>query len=105
DASVVVEIDGGGVPRTLLLGDLSASPQRMLMASGRLTGRYAVVKVAHHGSRDQEAALYEALGPRIALISAGEGNDYGHPRSETLALLAAVDAHVLRTDQRGLILL
>jgi len=105
DASVVVEIAGGGVPRTLLLGDLSAAPQRMLLASGRLHGRYDVVKVAHHGSRDQEPALYQAVRPRVALIGVGEDNDYGHPRAETLRVLDAVGARVLRTDQRGLILL
>ncbi|MFD5215079.1 ComEC/Rec2 family competence protein [Microbacterium sp. NPDC058345] len=105
DASVVIEIEGGGVPRTLLLGDLSEAPQRMLLSSGRLRGAYTVVKVAHHGSRDQEHDLYEAVRPHVALIGVGDGNDYGHPRAETLALLEAVGARVLRTDRRGLILL
>ncbi|UJP10879.1 ComEC/Rec2 family competence protein [Microbacterium sp. KUDC0406] len=105
DASVVVEFAGGGVPRSLFLGDLSAVPQRILAASGRARGAYAVVKVAHHGSRDQDPGLYAQLQPRIALISVGEGNDYGHPRDETLAFLSALNAHILRTDQDGRILL
>lgn len=105
DASVVVEIAGGGVPRSILLGDLSAEPQRMLLSSGRLNGVYPVVKVAHHGSADQEAALYPALRPRVALISVGEGNAYGHPRDETLAIVQASGAQALRTDRRGRILL
>ena len=53
DASVVVDVRGGGVPPTLLLGDLSASPQRAIAASGALDPPYAVVKVAHHGSADR----------------------------------------------------
>ncbi len=104
DASVVMEFDGGGVPRSIFLGDLSAPPQRMLQRSARLTP-YAVVKVAHHGSADQEPGLYEMIQPRVALFSVGADNDYGHPRSETLDLLAATGAHVLRTDEQGRVLL
>jgi competence protein ComEC len=105
DASVVVEFSGADVPRSLFLGDLSAAPQRMLMRTARLVGGYAVVKVAHHGSADQEPALYQALGPTIALFTVGLDNDYGHPRAETLDLLAATGAHIFRTDEQGWILI
>lgn len=104
DASLVVDIAGGGVPRMLMLGDLSAAPQRQLLSSGRVNDRYAVVKVAHHGSRDQEPALYAEVAAPVALISVGEGNDYGHPRKETLSLLEAAGSRALRTDRRGLVL-
>lgn len=104
DASVVMEFDGGGVPRSIYLGDLSAAPQRVLLRATRL-GRYDVVKVAHHGSADQDPGLYQALEARAALFSVGADNDYGHPRAETLDLLAATGAMVLRTDERGRILL
>ena len=104
DASVVLEIAGGGVPRSLLLGDLGAASQRMLLASGGVRGRYAVVKVAHHGSGDQEPDLYAAVRAPVALIGVGADNDYGHPRGETLAFLDAVGSRALRTDRRGLIL-
>ena len=104
DSGVVVAFDGGTVPRSLFLADLSAGPQRMLLRSARL-GEYAVVKVAHHGSADQDRGLYEALRPRAALISVGAGNDYGHPRAETLDLLTAIGARVFRTDESGRILL
>ncbi|MFJ2552905.1 ComEC/Rec2 family competence protein [Microbacterium sp. NPDC087591] len=105
DASVVVEFSGGEVPRSLFLGDLSAAPQRMLMRTAQLAGGYAVVKVAHHGSADQEPGLYEAVHATLAIFSAGVDNDYGHPREETLALLEATGAHLLRTDQQGRILI
>ncbi|WP_036303287.1 MULTISPECIES: ComEC/Rec2 family competence protein [unclassified Microbacterium] len=104
DASVVMEFDGGGVPRSLYLGDLSAAPQRMLLRTARL-GRCDVVKVAHHGSADQDAGLYEAVQARVALFSVGADNDYGHPRIETLDLLSATGAQALRTDRQGRILL
>ncbi len=105
DSSIVVEISGGGVPRSLLLGDLSAEAQRMLMRSARLRGGYDVVKVAHHGSADQEPELYETLRPIVAVISVGDGNDYGHPREDILAVLRAIGSHVLRTDQQGRLLI
>ncbi|MFT4157985.1 MAG: ComEC/Rec2 family competence protein [Microbacterium sp.] len=105
DASVVMLIEGGGVPKSLFLGDLSAEAQRMLARTARVGDGFAVVKVAHHGSADQDPALYEALRPVVAVISVGEGNDYGHPRDDTLALLDAVGAHVLRTDEQGRVLI
>jgi competence protein ComEC len=61
------------------------------------------VKVAHHGSADQSASLYEQAAPGVALITVGAGNDYGHPRSETLALLEALRATVFRTDLQGIV--
>ncbi|GAB3598949.1 ComEC/Rec2 family competence protein [Microbacterium tumbae] len=105
DASVVIELAGGDVPRSLFLGDLSAVPQQLLAASGTLHAPYAVVKVAHHGSADQDAGLYALLRPSAAIFSAGEGNDYGHPRRETLDLLEAAGSVVLRTDLQGRVLL
>jgi competence protein ComEC len=104
DASVVVEIAGPDLPRTILLGDLSAAPQAAVVAAGRIAGPYAVVKVAHHGSADQAPALYAEIRPSLALISVGAGNDYGHPRGETLALLSALGSSIARTDQSGLVL-
>lgn len=103
DCSVVVDVRGGGIPPILLLGDLSAAPQRAIAASGALEPPYAIVKVAHHGSADQDAALYEAASPAVALITVGLGNDYGHPRAETLATLAGLHARMFRTDLEGII--
>lgn len=105
DASIVLAIEGGGVPRALFLGDLSAEAQRMLARNTALGGPYDVVKVAHHGSADQDPGLYETIRPAVGVFSAGVDNDYGHPREETLDLLTAVGAHVLRTDRQGRILL
>ncbi len=104
DASVVLEVAGGGVPRSLYLGDLSAAPQRVLQRTGGLAP-YAVVKVAHHGSVDQDPELYGRIRPRVALFSVGADNDYGHPRAETIDALTDAGARVLRTDVHGRILL
>ncbi|MDN3494423.1 ComEC/Rec2 family competence protein [Planococcus sp. APC 4015] len=105
DASVVLDVRGGGVPPTLMLGDLSASPQRALAASGALSPPYAIVKVAHHGSADQEPALYVAAEPSVALVTVGADNDFGHPRREILDVVSALGARVARTDTQGLIVI
>jgi competence protein ComEC len=62
-----------------------------------------VLKVAHHGSEDTGLPeLLRTLRPRLAVISVGQGNDYGHPRPETLdALRAFPGLETLRTDQNG----
>lgn len=103
DVGIVLQIDGGEVPRSVFLADLSAASQAMLRRIAHPHGA-VVVKVAHHGSADQDPQLYAALNPTLALISVGEGNDYGHPRQKTLDMLSAVRTTVERTDQRGLIL-
>ena len=62
-----------------------------------------LVKVAHHGSADPGLVeLLALLRPRLALISVGERNDYGHPTPSTLAALAASPGlRVYRTDEDG----
>jgi len=105
DASVVLDVRGGGLPATLLLGDLSASPQRALAASGALDPPYAIVKVAHHGSADQDAALYRATRPAVAVVTVGADNRYGHPREEILEVLTDVGARIARTDDEGVVAL
>jgi competence protein ComEC len=62
-----------------------------------------VMKVAHHGSEDDGlAAELETLRPRVAVISCGRNNDYGHPRPGTLAALeASPGLDLYRTDENG----
>jgi competence protein ComEC len=62
-----------------------------------------IMKVAHHGSEDPGLSdELRTLRPRIAVISCGKNNDYGHPRPETLAALAGSPGlAVYRTDEDG----
>lgn len=99
-AGVALAVTGDGMPSTLLLADLDAEAQVRLRASAEL-GAFDVVKVAHHGSADQDPALYERTQPRVALVSVGAGNDYGHPRASILAVLRRVGALIARTDTDG----
>lgn len=103
DTSLVLEISGGAVPRTLLLGDLGADAQRLLADGDTVAGAFDVVKVSHHGSRDQFPALYERIRARVALIGVG-ANDYGHPHPDALAVLTRSGSVVARSDTDGLVL-
>jgi competence protein ComEC len=67
-------------------------------------GPIDVLKVAHHGSDDASlGALLDRIRPRLAVISVGADNPYGHPTPGTLATLAAHGVPTLRTDLDGTI--
>ena len=113
------EPDSGGRPRlgedrdldveagscVLLTGDLDVAGERGLLARIRredASVRSGVLKVGHHGSRTSTgAALLAAVKPRLALVSAGRRNPYGHPSPEVLARLERRGVRVLRTDLHG----
>ncbi|MER5573388.1 ComEC/Rec2 family competence protein [Streptomyces massasporeus] len=102
DASVAMLVRTAGL-RLLLLGDLEPPAQRALArspAAEALEG-VDVLKVAHHGSAYQDPGLIRRAAPRLALISCGEDNSYGHPAPGTVAALRAGGAAVLRTDRDG----
>ena len=67
-------------------------------------GPVDVLKVAHHGSDDAGLDdLLDRTRPRLAVISVGEDNPFGHPTPSTLATLASHGIPVLRTDLEGTI--
>ena len=69
-------------------------------------GPIDVLKVAHHGSDDAGlAALLERARPRLAVISVGADNSYGHPTAATIATLARHRVPTLRTDEDGQIVI
>ncbi len=66
-----------------------------------------ILKVGHHGSTDDGLPeLLASLRPRVAIVSVGKKNDYGHPRPSTMtALDRAPGLGVYRTDEDGRIVL
>jgi competence protein ComEC len=65
-------------------------------------GPVDVLKVAHHGSEDAGLdRLLDRSAPRVAVISVGEDNPYGHPSATTLTTLAEHEIPALRTDEQG----
>lgn len=95
--SLVIAVSVGGI-RLLLTGDAETEEQESLLAAPL---RADVLKVPHHGSAYQDMAFLDAVAPRVALVSVGAGNDYGHPSPGVLARLGRGGARVVRTDQHG----
>jgi competence protein ComEC len=104
DRSLVLKAEAAG-HCILLTGDVEARGERQLTAvfTEMATG-CDILKVPHHGSSTSTSMdLLEALSPRLALISAGVHNRYGHPSDKTLGRLERRGIRVLRTDRQGMI--
>lgn len=109
DASVALRFTAVGACATgclssIFLGDLGNRPQALMMAANRI-GPVDVVKVAHHGSADQNPSLYTALHATVGVIGVGADNGYGHPTDQLLAILADIGTIPTRTDLEGMALL
>ncbi|WP_437009409.1 ComEC/Rec2 family competence protein [Streptomyces sp. enrichment culture] len=103
DASVSLLVRTRSGVTLLLLGDLEPPSQRGLSRAHPALPRVDVLKVAHHGSAHQDPELLGRARPRLALVSAGRDNPYGHPSPRTLDALREAGAAVLRTDRDGAI--
>jgi competence protein ComEC len=86
--------------RILLPGDAEIDAQDDLLRSGADL-RADVLKIPHHGSAYFERAFLVAVHARVAVISVGAHNDYGHPAASLLSALADLGVPTLRTDRDG----
>lgn len=102
DASVAIDVTGPGFPHTVMLGDLGEEPQAVLLRRVDISP-VEVVKVAHHGSADQDPDLYSRLHAQVGLIGVGAGNSYGHPTARLFDILQQNATVAARTDQSGIL--
>ena len=99
--SLVLLVEGGG-RRILLMGDLDGGEEKRLAEELRGSPSVDVLKVGHHGSsRSTGADLLAATRPRIAIVSAGARNRFGHPAPAVLERLRNAGTRVYRTDLSG----
>ncbi len=104
DGSVSLHVTCAGSTITMT-GDASSAVEDRIIASG-LDIHSSLLKVGHHGSRTSSSHAYlQAVHPDLAVISVGAENRYGHPHPTTLRRFAYFHIRVLRTDQRGTIVL
>ncbi|HRC86216.1 MAG TPA: ComEC/Rec2 family competence protein, partial [Thermoanaerobaculia bacterium] len=102
DASLVLQARAADGLTVLLTGDIGAEVEARLLARFGPRLRAGVLKVAHHGSRFSSSPRFlAAVAPRLALISVGAGNLYGHPAASTLERLRSAGAQAWRTDVSG----
>ena len=104
DDSLVMRLTYGDTS-FLFTGDMTAKAEKELIEDGENI-KCDVLKVGHHGSSGSSCYqfLYEAE-PKIAVISCGRDNDYGHPHEETLGRLKDAGVTVYRTDELGSIVI
>ncbi|MBK7722999.1 MAG: ComEC/Rec2 family competence protein [Austwickia sp.] len=113
NGSVVLDVTTPDL-RALLLGDIEREAAAAVRADlrrdtsagsvapgGPGVRRVDVVKIAHHGSANQDPELLRELRSPLGVISVGADNDYGHPAPSLLHLLATTGTAVVRTDQCG----
>jgi competence protein ComEC len=105
EASVVVMAEYAGI-RVLLTGDAEAEEEDRLQRRFPDGLRAHILKVGHHGSAtSSREGFLDAVQPRVALVSVGAGNRYGHPSERVLQALRARGAQVMRTDHDGTVVL
>lgn len=86
----------------LFTGDAEQVIESQLLNSGIDAD---VLKVSHHGACSASSKSFiKAVSPKVAVISVGKGNSYGHPHTDTLAILKEVGADIYRTDEVGTVI-
>ncbi len=104
DYSAVIKLTHGNA-KFLFTGDAEkASEKDILNSNVDLSSN--VLKVGHHGSHSSSSKEFlDKVNPKMAIISCGKNNDYGHPHKETMKELKKRNIEVYRTDIDGNILL
>ena len=104
NSSVVLRLVYGN-SSFLFTGDAGVEAEEEMLSSG-LSLSADILKVGHHGSRySSSPGFLSKVQPKIAVYSAGVGNDYGHPHAETLAALTSVGAEIYGTDVNGTVII
>ncbi|ACQ54292.1 ComEC/Rec2 family competence protein [Clostridium botulinum] len=104
DSSAVVKLTHGNT-KFLFTGDAEKTSEKDILNSNEDLSSN-VLKVGHHGSHSSSSKEFlDKINPKIAIISCGKNNDYGHPHKETMKELKKRNIEVYRTDIDGTILL
>jgi beta-lactamase superfamily II metal-dependent hydrolase len=86
----------------LFVGDAEEDTEERLLRSAGSKLRSSVLKVAHHGSAYASSSEFLShVRPKLAVLSYGKNNVYGHPAPATVQRLEREGAHLLKTGQDG----
>lgn len=89
----------------LFMGDAQKlSEQEIINSNAEIS--CDVLKVGHHGSSTSSSKEFlDKSSPKIAVISSGRGNQFGHPHKETISAFKNRNYTIYRTDLDGSIVL
>jgi competence protein ComEC len=100
DNSLVLRLTDGGV-HFLLPGDAQQKSEDELVGTHAPLGA-DFLKVPHHGSKTSSTeAFLAAVAPRVAVVSVGQANPFGHPAESIIERYARDGVRLLRTDRDG----
>lgn len=102
DYSIVTHVEYGKTS-VVVTGDVENHSEKLMVERfGPLVLSADILQVGHHGSSTSNSAKFiDAVSPKWAVISCGEGNSYGHPHKETLDKLKKRGIEWFRTDELG----
>lgn len=102
--SVVLKITYGNT-KFLFTGDAEKTSESEMIDKGYDLSA-DVLKVGHHGSSGSTSQQFlDKVDPKIAIISCGKNNKYGHPHKKTINKLKKKNIQIYRTDVDGTIIL
>ena len=97
DMSLLIKMKFEGT-KVLFTGDLEEIAEENIKEDVKSD----ILKVGHHGSITSTSEKFlKKVSPRIALISVGENNSYGHPSEIIINRLKNKNIRIYRTDELG----
>lgn len=99
--SIVMRLEYGATS-AMLMGDAEVGEEARILAGSSTPLRADLLKVGHHGSRTSSSSAWlDAVRPRVAFVTSGVRNRYGHPAPETMRAMAERGIRVFRSDVDG----
>lgn len=90
----------------LYTGDIESGRENQLVKTSNINLESVIIKIPHHGSStSSNSAFIKKVNPKVAIISCGQNNSYGHPNIKTLERLEKNGIDIYRTDINGTILI
>jgi len=103
NTSAVLALSGPQGNEALFMGDLGIEGERIILQDSSLHD-FPILKLGHHGSKNSSTVEFlTRIHPKLALISAGRDNRYGHPSPIILDRLDSIGCGRLSTQQAGTI--
>lgn len=87
----------------LIMGDAEEDSEELILQKyNKVQLKADIIKLGHHGSNTSSSREFlEAVSPKVAIISCGVDNKYGHPHQVTLEKLSSLGVKYHRTDKEG----